>query len=92
MPAAGSAGLSVATALAAWAGAALRWLHVTAAVAWLGLMLYVVALERRLKPRSGVPQGAAGEAWLALEGGVWQVTGYRICCADPAAVQAETTS
>ena len=71
MPAAGSAGLSVATALAAWAGAALRWLHVTAAIAWLGLLLYVVALDRRLKPRPGVPlpQGTAGEAWLVVEAG-----------------------
>ena len=79
MPAAGSAGLSVATALAAWAGAALRWLHVTAAVAWLGLLLYVVALDRRLKPRPGVPlpQGTAGEAWLVVEGGLYRVTGYR---------------
>ena len=79
MPAAGSAGLSVATALAAWAGAALRWLHVTAAVAWLGLLLYVVALDRRLKPRPGVPlpQGTAGEAWLVVESGLYRVTGYR---------------
>jgi len=29
---------------------------------------------------------------LGRADGVWQVRGYRMCCADPAAVQAETTS
>jgi len=33
-----------------------------------------------------------GRFSLGRTDGVWQVMGYRICCADPAAVQAETTS
>jgi hypothetical protein len=33
-----------------------------------------------------------GRFALSRSAGVWQVMGYRICCADPAAVQAETTS
>ena len=33
-----------------------------------------------------------GRFTLGRSDGVWQVIGYRICCADPAAVQAETTS
>jgi hypothetical protein len=33
-----------------------------------------------------------GRFALSRSVGVWQVMGYRICCADPAAVQAETTS
>lgn len=33
-----------------------------------------------------------GRFSLGLSDGVWQVTGYKICCSDPAAVQAETTS
>ncbi len=33
-----------------------------------------------------------GRFSLGLSYHVWQVTGYKICCSDPAAVQAETTS
>ena len=33
-----------------------------------------------------------GRFSLGRSDGVWQVTGYKICCSDPAAVQAETTS
>ena len=33
-----------------------------------------------------------GRFSLGRSAGVWQVTGYKICCSDPAAVQAETTS
>ena len=33
-----------------------------------------------------------GRFSLGRSGGVWQVTGYRICCADAAPVQTETTS
>jgi len=32
-----------------------------------------------------------GRFSLGLSDGVWQVTGYKICCSDAAAVQAETT-
>ena len=33
-----------------------------------------------------------GRFALVRSEGVWQVMGYRICCADPAALQAEVTS
>jgi hypothetical protein len=33
-----------------------------------------------------------GRFSLGRSDGVWQVTGYKICCSDAAAVQAETTS
>ena len=33
-----------------------------------------------------------GRFSLGRSDGVWQVTGYKICCSDPAAVQTETTS
>ena len=34
----------------------------------------------------------SGRFSLGRSNGVWQVRGYRLCCSDPAAVQAETTS
>ena len=50
----------------------LRWLHVVAAIAWIGESFYFVALDRGLKaPRSPEP-GMAGESWSVHGGGFYR--------------------
>ncbi|MBL0028365.1 MAG: urate hydroxylase PuuD [Rhodanobacteraceae bacterium] len=60
--------------LAFWTEAAaflLRWLHVVAAIAWIGESFYFVALDRGLKsPKQGV-QGLFGESWSVHGGGFY---------------------
>jgi len=49
----------------------LRWLHVVAAIAWIGESFYFVALDRGLeKPRQPV-QGLFGESWSVHGGGFY---------------------
>ncbi|MFO1516750.1 MAG: urate hydroxylase PuuD [Lysobacterales bacterium] len=49
----------------------LRWLHVVAAIAWIGESFYFVALDRGLeKPRQATP-GLFGESWSVHGGGFY---------------------
>jgi uncharacterized membrane protein len=50
--------------LSAWLELLLRWLHVMAAIAWLGMTFVVALLDRRL---------GRGEAWLVHGGGFYRV-------------------
>jgi uncharacterized membrane protein len=50
----------------------LRWLHVIAAIAWIGESFYFVALDRGLKkPQSNEP-GMVGESWSVHGGGFYR--------------------
>lgn len=54
----------------------LRWLHVVAAIAWIGESFYFVALDRGLKaPRQPQP-GLAGESWSVHGGGFYHKQKY----------------
>ncbi|MCI1711347.1 MAG: urate hydroxylase PuuD [Chiayiivirga sp.] len=54
-----------------YAGQLLRWLHVVAAIAWIGESFYFVALDRGLKkPKLGA-QGLYGESWSVHGGGFY---------------------
>ena len=60
--------------LAFWTEAAaflLRWLHVVAAIAWIGESFYFVALDRGLKPPKAGAQGLFGESWSVHGGGFY---------------------
>jgi uncharacterized membrane protein len=50
----------------------LRWLHVVAAIAWIGESFYFVALDRGLKPPQSPEQGMAGESWSVHGGGFYR--------------------
>lgn len=52
-------------------GLLLRWLHVVAAIAWIGESFYFVALDRGLKPSKADTQGLAGESWSVHGGGFY---------------------
>lgn len=53
------------------AGFALRWLHVVAAIAWIGESFYFVMLDRSLETPKSPEPGVAGESWSVHGGGFY---------------------
>jgi uncharacterized membrane protein len=49
----------------------LRWLHVVAAIAWIGESFYFVALDRGLKKPAQPSEGLHGESWSVHGGGFY---------------------
>src|SRR5258708_37468049 len=58
--------------------AILRWVHVVAAVGWIGSSFYFIHLDRSLKPRDGLPAGVKGEAWQVHGGGFYHMLKYLV--------------
>ncbi len=64
-----------------WLDLLLRWLHVIAAVAWIGASFYFIALDNHLRPpkkTEDADRGVGGEAWEIHGGGFYQVQKYRV--------------
>src|SRR3954471_19569634 len=61
-----------------WASLLLRWLHVVAAIAWIGSSFYFIALDLSLKPNSDLPDGVQGEAWQVHGGGFYRIMKYLV--------------
>ena len=64
-----------------WLHLVVRWLHVTAAIAWVGASFYFIALDHSLRApqRPGAEaEGVGGEAWEIHGGGFYRVEKYRI--------------
>ena len=57
--------------LAAWANLAIRWLHLTAGIAWIGSSFYFMWLDSHLKAPVNPPKGVAGELWSVHSGGFY---------------------
>jgi uncharacterized membrane protein len=60
----------------AWANLAIRWLHLTAGIAWIGSSFYFMWLDSHLKPPANPPPntasgGVAGELWSVHSGGFY---------------------
>jgi uncharacterized membrane protein len=66
------------TILWQWVDFALRWLHVIAGIAWIGSSFYFVHLDSSLQRRSGLPDGAGGEAWQVHGGGFYNMVKYLV--------------
>jgi uncharacterized membrane protein len=58
--------------------AILRWLHVVAAIGWVGSSFYFIHLDLSLKPRDGLPDGVKGEAWQVHGGGFYHMLKYLV--------------
>jgi uncharacterized membrane protein len=56
----------------------LRWLHVVAAIGWIGSSFYFIHLDLSLKPRGDLPDGVAGEAWQVHGGGFYRIMKYLV--------------
>jgi uncharacterized membrane protein len=68
----------VAAVLTEWSSLIVRWLHVVAAMAWIGSSFYFIHLDLSLKPRSGPPQGIQGDAWQVHGGGFYHMIKYLV--------------
>jgi uncharacterized membrane protein len=64
-----------------WLDLLVRWLHVVAAIAWIGASFYFIALDNHLRPpkdEADAGRGVGGEAWEIHGGGFYQVQKYRV--------------
>jgi len=64
-----------------WLDLLLRWLHVIAAIAWIGTSFYFVLLDSSLRfPRDVADReaGVGGEVWEVHGGGFYHVQKYRV--------------
>jgi uncharacterized membrane protein len=64
-----------------WANLLVRWLHVTAAIAWIGTSFYYIALDYHLlepKNPAAEEEGVGGEVWEIHGGGFYRVEKYRV--------------
>lgn len=77
-----------ASIISEWLSLIFRWLHVIAAVAWIGSSFYFIALDLSLKPREGLPRGVMGEAWQVHGGGFYHMVKYLVA---PAQMPSELT-
>jgi uncharacterized membrane protein len=64
-----------------WGDLLFRWLHVTAAIAWIGASFYFIALDNHLEPPADpddAKRGVSGEAWEIHGGGFYRVEKFRL--------------
>jgi uncharacterized membrane protein len=64
-----------------WLDLTLRWLHVIAAVVWIGTSFYFVALDNHLTPpkrKQDADEGVAGESWEIHGGGFYLVQKFHV--------------
>jgi len=64
-----------------WLDLLVRWLHVVAAIAWIGSSFYFIALDNHLRPpkdEADADAGVGGESWEIHGGGFYQVQKYTL--------------
>lgn len=71
-----------ATILVTWAEFAVRWLHVIAAIGWIGSSFYFIALDLGLHRDRNLASGADGEEWQVHGGGFYHIQKYLVAPAS----------
>jgi uncharacterized membrane protein len=64
-----------------WGNLLFRWLHVVAAIAWIGSSFYFIALDHHLTPPADerdAARGVGGEAWEIHGGGFYRVEKFTV--------------
>jgi uncharacterized membrane protein len=64
-----------------WLDASLRYLHVVAAIAWIGASFYFIGLDlhlRRPERREDADRGVGGEAWEVHGGGFYRIEKFTV--------------
>jgi uncharacterized membrane protein len=64
-----------------WLNLLARWLHVVAAIVWIGTSFYFIALDNHLRPPKRdreAGDGVGGESWEVHGGGFYLVQKYRV--------------
>ena len=74
--------------LTEWASLMFRWLHVVAAMGWIGSSFYFIHLDLSLKLGHDLPEGVQGEAWQVHGGGFYRIVKYLVA---PATMPDELT-
>jgi uncharacterized membrane protein len=74
--------------LTEWASLILRWLHVVAAIGWIGSSFYFIHLDLSLKPSGDLPDGVYGDAWQVHGGGFYRIMKFLVA---PATMPDELT-
>src|SRR5579864_70236 len=65
-----------------WLSLIFRWLHVVAAIGWIGSSFYFIHLDLSLKPSGELPEGVQGEAWQVHGGGFYRIVKYLVAPAQ----------
>lgn len=65
-----------------WARLAVRWLHVTTAIAWIGSSFYFIALDLGLRRDRALASGADGEEWQVHGGGFYHIQKFLVAPAS----------
>jgi uncharacterized membrane protein len=64
-----------------WGNLLFRWLHVVAAIAWIGSSFYFIALDNHLTPPADerdAARGVGGEVWEIHGGGFYRVEKFKL--------------
>jgi uncharacterized membrane protein len=64
-----------------WGDLAFRWLHVVAAIAWIGSSFYFIALDNHLEPPKearDAARGVGGEVWEIHGGGFYRIEKFKV--------------
>jgi uncharacterized membrane protein len=64
-----------------WGNLGFRWLHVVAAIAWIGSSFYFIALDNHLRPpedERDAKRGVGGESWEIHGGGFYRIEKFRL--------------
>ena len=61
-----------------WANLLIRWLHLTAGIAWIGASFYFNWLENRLERDGPRPAGVAGTLWAIHGGGFYYLQKFQV--------------
>jgi uncharacterized membrane protein len=64
-----------------WGNLLFRWLHVLAAIAWIGSSFYFIALDNHLRPPADerdAERGVGGEVWEIHGGGFYRIEKFRV--------------
>ena len=64
-----------------WGDLVFRWLHVIAAIAWIGSSFYFIAVDNHLTPpveERDADRGVGGEVWEVHGGGFYRIEKFRV--------------
>ncbi len=61
-----------------WGSILLRWLHVTAAIAWIGASFFFMHLDASLRKMQDMKAGVSGVSWQVHGGGFYEMSKYTL--------------
>jgi uncharacterized membrane protein len=73
--------LAIDSYLTGWLNLLIRWLHVIAAIAWIGSSFYFIALDNHLRPperEEDAARGVGGESWEIHGGGFYRIEKFTV--------------